>query len=52
MTTSDIEGSVSILKRIALLYNGDVTIESEEGKGITFALTAKSCEDAAEAENT
>lgn len=42
--TRNIEGSglgLSILKRISLLYNGDVKVESEEDKGTTFTLTLK-----------
>jgi len=53
--TRDIEGSglgLSILKRISRLYDGDVTVESKEGKGTTFTLTARSCKEEAEAENT
>jgi two-component system sensor histidine kinase/response regulator len=42
--TRNIEGSglgLSILKRISLLYNGDVKVESEEEKGTTFIMTLK-----------
>lgn len=42
--TRNIEGSglgLSILKRISLLYNGDVKVDSEENKGTTFTLTLK-----------
>lgn len=42
--TRNIEGSglgLSILKRIALLYKGDVQVTSEEGKGTTFTMTLK-----------
>lgn len=40
--TRNIEGSglgLSILKRISLLYNGEVKVESEENKGTTFIMT-------------
>jgi two-component system sensor histidine kinase/response regulator len=40
--TRNIEGSglgLSILKRISLLYDGEVTVESEEEKGTTFIMT-------------
>lgn len=42
--TRNIEGSglgLSILKRISLLYEGDVKVESEENKGTTFIMTLK-----------
>lgn len=42
--TKNIEGSglgLSILKRVALLYKGDVDVRSEAGKGTTFTLTLK-----------
>jgi two-component system sensor histidine kinase/response regulator len=42
--TRNIEGSglgLSILKRISLLYDGEVTVESEENKGTTFIMTLK-----------
>jgi len=42
--TRNIEGSglgLSILKRISLLYSGDVKVESEENKGTTFIMTLK-----------
>jgi two-component system, sensor histidine kinase and response regulator len=45
--TRKIEGSglgLSILKRISLLYNGEVEVESEEGKGTTFTMTLKDAE--------
>ena len=42
--TRDIEGSglgLSILKRVSLLYGGDIKVESEENKGTTFTMTLK-----------
>ncbi len=45
--TRGVEGSglgLSILQRIAKLYNGDVKVESEEDAGTTFTFTAKSAE--------
>ena len=42
--TRNIEGSglgLSILKRISLLYNGEVQVKSEEEKGTTFIMTLK-----------
>lgn len=42
--TRNIEGSglgLSILKRVSLLYDGEVTVESEENKGTTFIMTLK-----------
>ncbi len=35
---------LSILKRLAQLYNGEVSVESEAGKGSTFTVTLKTCE--------
>lgn len=40
--TKDIQGSglgLTILKKIAQLYQGDVTVNSEAGKGSTFTIT-------------
>ena len=45
--TRNIEGSglgLSILKRISLLYNGEVQVKSEEGEGTTFIMTLKDTE--------
>jgi len=45
--TRNIEGSglgLSILKRISLLYNGEVKVASEENKGTTFTMTLKDTE--------
>ncbi len=42
--TRDIEGSglgLSILKRISLLYNGEIKVESVKDKGTTFIMTLK-----------
>jgi signal transduction histidine kinase len=42
--TRDIEGSglgLSILKRVSLLYGGDIKVESEENKGTKFTMTLK-----------
>jgi signal transduction histidine kinase len=48
--TKDVEGSglgLSILKRVAKLYNGDVAVESAEDEGTTFTVTlAKTEKDA------
>ena len=41
---------LSILKRLAQLYDGDVTVESEEGKGSTFTVTLKTLESTPAAE--
>ena len=41
---------LSILKRLAQLYDGDVTVESEAGKGSTFTVTLKTLESTPAAE--